>query len=76
MMTVHSILDSVIGEHLEGRRTGLRAAFKLARQRWREYGGQAVIVVRWNGVEVTRDITEMSLSRRKWHFGKERGIPQ
>lgn len=70
---IYSITDA--GEHLEARRTGLRAAFAVARKLWREYREAAVISVRIDGVEIERDVTQMYLSRRKWHFGWRRGLP-
>lgn len=69
---VYSITDA--GEHLEGRRSGLRAAFKFGRALWREYREAAQISVRLDGVEICGDVTEMSLSCRKWYFGEYRGL--
>lgn len=73
MYDIYSVTDA--GEHLEGRRTGLRAAFKLGRKLWREYKGAARISVRLEGVEICGDVSEMSLSCRKWYFGDNRGLP-
>ena len=69
---IYAVNDS--GEHLEARRSGLRAAFAVARKLWREHRGTAEISVRYDGWEIERDITQMSLSRKKWHTGQRRGL--
>ena len=63
MYEIYAVNDS--GEHLEARRSGLRAAFAVARKLWREHRGTAEISVRYDGWEIERDITQMSLSRKK-----------
>ena len=72
MYEVYSVTDA--GEHREGRRSGLRAAFALGRRVWREYRGAARVSVRLDGVEVCGDVCEMSLSLRRWHCGDNRGL--
>lgn len=68
------IIDSDAAEICEGKRTGLRAAFAFARKLWREYRGAAKISVRLDGVVIEDEISEMSLSLRKWHVGERRGL--
>lgn len=72
MYEIYSITDA--GEHLEGRRSGLGAALAFGRKVWREYKEAARVSVRLDGVEICGDICEMSLSNRKWHCGKYRGL--
>lgn len=63
------------GERCDGKRTGLRAAFALARKLWREYRGAAQISVRLDGVVIEDDICNMILARRKWSC-EHRGLPK
>lgn len=47
--------------HLEGRRSGMKAAFALARKRWREYKGTAKIEVRWDGTLIADNPSDFYL---------------
>lgn len=73
MYEVWSQVDA--GEYCEGKRTGLRAAFALARKLWREYRGAAQISVRLDGIVLENDICSMYLSHRKWSC-EYRGLPK
>jgi len=44
----------------------MRAAFVLARKTWREFRESARVIVVWNGVEISSDPSEFTMSARKW----------
>jgi len=51
------------GRTLVGRRSGMRAAFTLARKTWREFNESARVIVTWDGLEIASDPSEFTMSK-------------